>query len=263
MPLKAERVDFEKLAGILRFVSDGTIVNVKVNNRSMSFCLEGRRIFFETDIEGVKRFLSETAMDGNRAIVEMVEGKCRSGFSMDVEEFVDLLLKAEKLKGFPSRFRLKVLRLPDTPPAIGRFDGMIIGVGDLYRIGYTPLDLIGWMDRGFTEVRKASFLDVLSPLFGGFSVALAVFLMFLSLLPFDPSTITKEKLFESFNPLISKKVAGKKLEGFIGKRDCYLNRIYAGSPGVVSPGPDRRLRTDDDIALKFPVKGYRPFFCLP
>ncbi len=273
MPLssiKASKIDFEKLSEILRFTSEGIEIKVETDIGNVSMCLSDGRVYFlevgnwDATLFSVKRFFSEIAVKGfpMSAVFEKTE-KCSAEFAMDVERFQEMLKKFGRLGMFPLKFKLDVLNLSHVPPTIRKLNGSILTVDDLYKIGYTPVDFVDWVENGFVVLRKASILDVISPVLAGISVIVSFIVILASLLPYDPATITYLKLRGQFNSVLAKKVTGKLSEGFISERDCYYNKIYVKDDAIISAGPDRLLNSRDDVILKLPTKGYKPFFCLP
>jgi len=268
--VKAERVRFDKLAEILRFTSEGTLVTVKTEIGDVSLCLNDGRIYFlkvsdwDVNLFSVKKFFSEISIKGYpmSAVFERIED-CNAEFGMDLKRFQEMLKRVERLKRFLVKFKLEVMNLSHVPPTIRKLNGSILTVNDLYKIGYTPVDFVDWIENGYVVLRKASILDIFSPLLAGISVVISFLILLISLIPHDLEAVTYMKLNKQLNKVLAEKVTGKFQEGFISERDCYYNKIYVKEDAIVSAGPDRLLNSKDDIILKLPRKGYKPFFCLP
>ncbi|WP_457568571.1 hypothetical protein [Desulfurobacterium sp.] len=260
-PVKGTINDFEQFLKLLEFLGDDVLFKLKCGNDHIIFCSEGGE--FTTISNGsplsvydLKKKLSRWVLTERKTITFTIipaVDKCPKGEKLSRKELIEIIESIKYIRQIPAKFKIKILNDEKIPHILKTFarhpvEREIV----LNSSSFSLLDLCKWEEDGFIKIEKINFMDRIAPLFAGIAFMFIVAAAIISFFPFGRTIVTYIKMQELENSVNARRILHQKVPEILPVKDAFLNRIRYKNGILISPGPDRKIGTKDDIILKLP-----------
>ncbi|OMH40446.1 hypothetical protein [Desulfurobacterium indicum] len=271
-PVKGKINDFEQFLKLLEFLGDDVLFKLKCGNDHILFCSEHGE--FTTISNGapitaqdLKKKLSKWVIMEKKEITFTIIpaiDKCPDGEKISKNDLINIIESIKYIRQIPARFKIKILNDEKVPSILKRFSRHPVERElILNSSSFSLLDLCKWEKEGAIKLEKINLMDRIAPLFAGIAFVFIAATAVISFFPFGRTIVTYVKLQELENEINCKRILNYRIPEILPVKDAFLNRIYYKNGKLISPGPDRRIGTKDDIVLKLPDLKGSSLFVIP
>ncbi|WP_456395195.1 hypothetical protein [Desulfurobacterium sp.] len=271
-PVKGKINDFEQFLKLLEFLGDNVLFKLRCGEDYIVFCSEQGEFTTISNgtpitVQDLKKKLSKWMLTEKKEITFTIipaVDKCPDGERIYKNDLINIIESIKYIRQIPARFTIKILNENKVPHILKTFSKhpvereVILNSSSL-----SLLDLCKLEKEGAIKIEKINLMDRIAPLFAGIAFIFIVAAAVISFFPFGRTIITYLKLQEIENEINCKRILKYKIPEILPVKDAFLNRIYYKNGELISPGPDRKIGTKDDIILKLPDLQGSSLFVIP
>ncbi|WP_022847132.1 MULTISPECIES: hypothetical protein [unclassified Desulfurobacterium] len=271
-PVKGKINDFEQFLKLLEFLGDDVLFRLKCGDEHITFCAEQGTFTIvsngnSVDVHELKRKLSKWVIQGRKEITFTIIpalDKCPEGEKISKDELIKIVESIKYIRQIPSKFKIKIIDSDKVPAILKTFSRYPVERElVLNSSSFSLLDLCTWENDGIIEIQKINLMDRIAPLFAGITFIFIFAAIVVAFFPYGRTIVSYVKMQQIENEINAKRILNYKLPEKLPVKDAFFNNIYYKNGYLISPGPDRKLGTSDDLVLKLPDLSNSSLFVIP